>query len=228
MAQAVAGETAKPFVFVDPGAFIQMFMGVGILKVKSLYRKLRQLARPLRRRDRVLRRSRLARQPGVARRQGGGWSSARAGIGARPRLQRRSPTSHATRRGDAVVALGDRCHEAPDHHGHGHGRRRRDGHAAGAPVGDVRAEEAARVRQPARAAAARHEAEAPTEVPDPPHLRDEHAPVARPGDAPSRPHRPHLQGRLPVEGGPQAPRTTTTSPRSSTSSRRTTSTSSPR
>ena len=44
MAQAVAGETAKPFVFVDPGAFVQMFMGVGILKVKSLYRKLRKLA----------------------------------------------------------------------------------------------------------------------------------------------------------------------------------------
>ena len=44
MAQAVAGETAKPFVFVDPGAFVQMFMGVGILKVKSLFRKLRRLA----------------------------------------------------------------------------------------------------------------------------------------------------------------------------------------
>jgi cell division protease FtsH len=44
MAQAVAGETARPFVFVDPGAFIQMFMGVGILKVKSLYRKLRRLS----------------------------------------------------------------------------------------------------------------------------------------------------------------------------------------
>jgi cell division protease FtsH len=44
IAQAVAGETAKPFVFVDPGAFIQMFMGVGILKVKGLYRKLRRMA----------------------------------------------------------------------------------------------------------------------------------------------------------------------------------------
>jgi ATP-dependent Zn protease len=44
MAEAVAGETGKPFVFVDPGAFIQMFMGVGILKVKSLFRKLRKLA----------------------------------------------------------------------------------------------------------------------------------------------------------------------------------------
>jgi cell division protease FtsH len=44
IAEAVAGETGRPFVFVDPGAFIQMFMGVGILKVKGLYRKLRKLA----------------------------------------------------------------------------------------------------------------------------------------------------------------------------------------
>jgi cell division protease FtsH len=44
IAQAAAGETAKPYVFVDPGAFINMFMGVGILKVKGLYRKLRKLA----------------------------------------------------------------------------------------------------------------------------------------------------------------------------------------
>ena len=44
MAEAVAGETGKPYVFVDPGAFIQMFMGVGIMKVKSLFRKLRKLA----------------------------------------------------------------------------------------------------------------------------------------------------------------------------------------
>jgi ATP-dependent Zn protease len=44
MAEAVAGETGKPFVFVDPGAFIQMFFGVGILKVKRLFRKLRKLA----------------------------------------------------------------------------------------------------------------------------------------------------------------------------------------
>jgi cell division protease FtsH len=44
IAEAVAGETGRPFVFVDPGAFINMFMGVGILKVKSLFRKLRKLA----------------------------------------------------------------------------------------------------------------------------------------------------------------------------------------
>ncbi|GIH24030.1 hypothetical protein Aph01nite_23400 [Acrocarpospora phusangensis] len=44
MAEAVAGETGKPYVFVDPGAFVNMFMGIGILKVKSLFRKLRKLA----------------------------------------------------------------------------------------------------------------------------------------------------------------------------------------
>ena len=44
MAEAVAGETGRPYVFVDPGAFNNMFMGVGILKVKSLFRKLRKLA----------------------------------------------------------------------------------------------------------------------------------------------------------------------------------------
>ena len=32
------------FVFVEPGAFMAMFFGVGILKVKGLYRKLRKLA----------------------------------------------------------------------------------------------------------------------------------------------------------------------------------------
>lgn len=44
MAEAVAGETGRPYVFVDPGAFINMFMGIGILKVKSLFRKLRKLS----------------------------------------------------------------------------------------------------------------------------------------------------------------------------------------
>ncbi|ABW10712.1 AAA ATPase central domain protein [Parafrankia sp. EAN1pec] len=44
IAEAVAGETGKPYVFVDPGAFSAMFMGVGIMKVKSLFRKLRKLS----------------------------------------------------------------------------------------------------------------------------------------------------------------------------------------
>lgn len=44
MAESMAGETGKPFVFVDPGAFTNMFFGVGVLKVKALFRKLRKLA----------------------------------------------------------------------------------------------------------------------------------------------------------------------------------------
>ncbi|MFB4281609.1 AAA family ATPase [Nonomuraea sp. MTCD27] len=79
MAEAVAGETGKPYVFVDPGAFTNMFMGVGILKVKGLFRKLRKLA--LRyggvivffdEADSLGKRGRLAQQgpPG----QGGGFS----------------------------------------------------------------------------------------------------------------------------------------------------------
>ncbi|MFM1758569.1 MAG: hypothetical protein RL193_1146 [Actinomycetota bacterium] len=44
MAEAMAGETGKPFIFVDPGAFNNMFFGVGVLKVKALFRKLRKLA----------------------------------------------------------------------------------------------------------------------------------------------------------------------------------------
>ncbi|HEY5579309.1 MAG TPA: AAA family ATPase [Acidimicrobiia bacterium] len=44
MAEAIAGEVGKPYVFVDPGAFIQMFFGVGILKVKRLFKKLRKLS----------------------------------------------------------------------------------------------------------------------------------------------------------------------------------------
>lgn len=44
IAEAVAGETGKPYVFVDPGAFQNMFVGVGVMKVKALFRKLRKLA----------------------------------------------------------------------------------------------------------------------------------------------------------------------------------------
>ena len=44
MAKAVAGETSKPFVFVEPAAFTNMFFGVGVMKVRGLYKKLRKLA----------------------------------------------------------------------------------------------------------------------------------------------------------------------------------------
>ena len=44
IAESVAGETGRPFVFIEPGAFINMFFGIGVLKVKGLYRKLRKLS----------------------------------------------------------------------------------------------------------------------------------------------------------------------------------------
>jgi cell division protease FtsH len=45
MAEAVAGETGKPYVFVEPAALTSnMFFGIGVLKVKSLFRKLRRLS----------------------------------------------------------------------------------------------------------------------------------------------------------------------------------------
>jgi cell division protease FtsH len=44
MAEAVAGETGKPYTFCDPSAFIQTFIGVAPMKVKWLYRKLRKQA----------------------------------------------------------------------------------------------------------------------------------------------------------------------------------------
>ena len=44
MAEAMAGETGKPFFFVDPSAFMQAFIGVAPMKIKWLYRRLRKNA----------------------------------------------------------------------------------------------------------------------------------------------------------------------------------------
>jgi cell division protease FtsH len=44
LAEASAGETGKPYVFVDPQAFVQTFIGVAPMKIKHLYRKLRKQA----------------------------------------------------------------------------------------------------------------------------------------------------------------------------------------
>ena len=44
MAKAVAGEAQVPFIYASGTSFNNMFMGVGILKVKALFRKLRKLA----------------------------------------------------------------------------------------------------------------------------------------------------------------------------------------
>jgi len=44
MAEAAAGETERPYVFVDPQAFVQTFLGVAPMKMKWLYRRLRKLS----------------------------------------------------------------------------------------------------------------------------------------------------------------------------------------
>ena len=160
MAEAVAGETGKPYVFVDPGAFINMFMGVGILKVKSLFRKLRKLA---------------LRYGGVivffdeADSLGNRGALAQVGPGGGPRGHGPPPFQHAGCHGFAYLSedtrwllAGDAMHGAepeptavaqPVRHGRHERRRwRRDGHAAGAAHRAVRPEEAARLRQPLRAA----------------------------------------------------------------------------
>ena len=139
MAQAVAGETAKPFVFVEPGAFINMFMGVGILKVKALYRKLRKLATRYGGVIVFIDEADSLGNRGNAGPQGGWamspavtpWTNAahlqRDGVRVRCRSQHRV-RARPVRRGP------DRAR----HHGrHGHGRRRH-GDAAGAPVRDGR------------------------------------------------------------------------------------------
>ena len=93
MAQAIAGETGRPYVFVEPGAFINMFMGIGVLKVKGLYRKLRKLSSAPWRGHRLLRRGRL---PSAPRRDG-----------CSPRASRRSrsaKTSGFTATGSATWA----------------------------------------------------------------------------------------------------------------------------
>ena len=154
MAEAVAGETGKPYVFVDPGAFTNMFMGVGILKVKSLFRKLRKLA--LRyggvivffdEADALGSRGALA-QVGPA---AAGWSGhavpARGCNGlSYLSVDTRSLLSAAMRSAPSRSSTGAAVHDGR------HGRwRRRHGHAAGPAHRAVGPEEAARLHQPRRA-----------------------------------------------------------------------------
>ena len=207
LAEAVAGETGKPYVFVDPGAFINMFFGVGVLKVKRLYRKLRKLVAALRRRHRLLRRGRHPRAAAAARssqaRRAEMTASARRRTPARPRrATARSYLSAPSQRFIAAEASGASARAAVAHRTNGGWAAwaAADGHAAGAAHRDVRSEEAARLRQPRRTPHPRHAAEAAAEVPHPAHDGDEHARRARPGDAAPGPHRPHLPRRLPVQG----------------------------
>ena len=100
MAEAVAGETGRPFVFVEPGAFTNMFMGVGVLKVKVAVQQAAQAVAEVRRRDRVLRRGRRARQP----RRAGGWRGERG---------RALEVGAVPRHGVSLAGLGEHAAEVP-------------------------------------------------------------------------------------------------------------------
>ena len=212
MAEAVAGETGKPYVFVDPGAFIQMFMGVGILKVKSLFRKLRKLA---------------LRYGGVivffdeADSLGNRGLTTQGGPGGGgPGRAAPAPFANAGCHGFSYLSTDTQWRltrdamesEITDEPGTRRNKQIMGGMmgGGGGGMGTLQAlltelsglREAARPGQPLRAADLRDAAEAAAQVPDPGHDGDQHALGAGRGAAASGAHRPHLQGRLPVEGGP--------------------------
>ncbi len=101
IAQAVAGETAKPFVFVEPGAFINMFMGVGHPQGQGPLPEAPEARHPLRRGHRLLRRGRLAREPrqlAVGRTAAGAANASPAAPSRGNRMQRyRLPRPQAAR-----------------------------------------------------------------------------------------------------------------------------------
>ena len=164
---------ASRYVFVDPGAFINMFFGVGVLKVKGLFRKLRKLS--LRYGGVIV----FFDEADTLGSRGGAVSQARV---RRCRATRTPCDARTTPRATAALRLprSQRCVAAqdlqrrqrelfvPDRRINGGGRHgRRHGHAAGAAHRDVGPEEAARLRQPRRTPHPRHAAEAAAEVPHP-------------------------------------------------------------
>ncbi len=217
MAEAVAGETGKPFVFVDPGAFINMFMGVGVLKVKSVFRKLRKLA--LRyggvivffdEADSLGNRGMMSGPgifgPGGVRgmQQQGPWVSSDCHGGSYL-----SESSVSAVLNSYLMAAQAQKASIPD------GRRgARDrgmmmgGMAGGGGMGTLQAMlgEMSGLKKPRGfmnrfvTAHPRDEAEAAAQVPDPHHDGDQHAQLAGRGHAAARAYRPHLPGRLPVQG----------------------------
>ena len=216
MAEAVAGETGKPYVFVDPGAFINMFMGVGILKVKSLFRKLRKLSLRYGGVIVFFDEADSLGNRGIAMggAPGGGPTGATPAPFATDGCHGFSYLSSDTQwlltrdamRSDLAAASDEPRPPAEQADGRRHDERRhgrrRHGHPAGAADRAVGPEEAARVHQPGGAKGARHAAQAAAALPDPDHDGDQHAVDARRGAAAPGPHRPHVPGRLPVQEGP--------------------------
>lgn len=209
MAEAVAGETGKPFVFVDPGAFINMFLGVGILKVKALFRKLRKLAVRyggvivfFDEADALGNRGALAGGNWGGQRMAGGpdmWSLTSSCNGmsylsedTAPMLMRThlEQSQQSERRPPCATASSWAAWAA----------------AVWAPCRlcwrSCRASRSRGVRQPSGAANTGHASEATAEVPDLRDDGDEHAAGARRGASSTGPAGPHLQGRLSLQSRP--------------------------
>ncbi len=201
MAEAIAGETGRPYVFVDPGAFINMFMGVGILKVKSLYRKLRKLS--LRHGGVIVF---LDEADSLGSR--GNMGTPTGGMGASGQI-----SAHVSCNGfhylssfsqEALTSVWEQPAEPersatpildqPDHHGW-NGWRWWHGHPPGAADRDERVDQTAGHQQQ-DSQAARVPAEATAQVPNPPHPRYQHAQRPRRSDASPGQNRPYLQGRI--------------------------------
>jgi hypothetical protein len=205
MASAVAGETGKPFVSVDPGAFINMFMGVGIIKVMSLFRKLRRLA--LRYGGVIVffdEADSLGNRGGMMPGPLGGqiaspWDDAH------DHLRWLSPESqYAVLAASTAAATPD---DSPP--------RRADrvimGGMGGGGMGTLQAllSQISGLKKPRGLlnrygpADARHEAQAPAQVPHPDHDGHQYARGPRPRAAATGAHGPDVQGGLSLQGGPQ-------------------------
>ena len=222
LAEATAGETGKPFVFIDPGAFKAMFIGIDVLKVKSLFRRARRLAV---RYGGVVLFFDEADTLGNRGQLGAGGFGQAASLG---EAWAHSPScngfhyiSEANQTLLARQAFGERPGSGPgaqDHHG------RRDGwwrwRAPDPARRALRSEEATRLHQPLHPQGPRHAAEAAAEVPDPRDDGLEHARGARRGAAAARAESTastrSATRRSPAGSRPMR----ATSPRSGTASRR--------
>ena len=235
MAEAVAGETGKPFVFVEPGAFIQMFFGIGVMKVRRLFKKLRKLA--LKHGGVIVffdEADTLGNRGGAV--AGGfrvdGTDEARAYdslfAGACNGSHFLSTGARRVLHDDVVASLAagrtdDSAAAPPARPVRRRARRRRHGRhgrlAPGDPHRDVRPQQAARLLQPRRARLPVHPAEEAAEVPHPHDHGDEHAAVARRRAAAPGPHRPHVPRRTTRTSTAGAAPSRATSPRCATCSR---------